>query len=107
TQFELLQLGATVARMVAFRKTGGGMATMAKNTVGLDVLNVNQAEGGGATLEMGKYLTDKLYVGVEKATGEKAQTSAIIQLELGPRTSATVKTGGSNTSAGLKWKYDY
>ena len=62
TQFELLQLGATVARMVAFRKTGGG---------------------------------------------EKAQTSAIIQLELGPRTSATVKTGGSNTSAGLKWKYDY
>ena len=107
TQFELLQLGATVARMVAFRKTGGGMATIAKNTVGLDVLNVNQAEGGGATLEMGKYLTDKLYVGVEKATGEKAQTSAIIQLELGPRTSATVKTGGSNTSAGFKWKYDY
>ena len=107
TQFELLQLGATVARMAAFQKTGGGMTAMAKKTVGLDVLNVNQAEGGGATLEMGKYLTDKLYVGVEKATGEKAQTSAIIQLELGPRTSATVKTGGSNTSAGLKWKYDY
>ncbi|MBQ2516328.1 MAG: translocation/assembly module TamB [Desulfovibrio sp.] len=107
TQFELLQLGATVARMAAFQKTGGGMTAMAKKTVGLDVLNVNQAEGGGATLEMGKYLTDKLYVGVEKATGEKAQTSAIIQLELGPRTSATVKTGGSNTSVGFKWKYDY
>lgn len=107
SQYELLQLGATAARMLTLGATSGGVLDFAKKTLGVDVLNVTQDKNGSARLEMGKYLTDKLYVGVEKDGGTKEQTSGIIQLELGPRTSATVKSSGENTSAGIKWKLDY
>ena len=107
TQYELLQLGATMARMVTFRKTSSGILDFARKGTGLDVINVNQSPEGGAKLEMGKYIADKLYVGVEKETSGSADTSAVIQMELGPHSNASVKTGGKNTSAGVKWRMDY
>ena len=107
TQYELLQLGATMARMMTFHKTSSGILDFAKKGTGLDVINVNQAPDGGAKLEMGKYISDKIYVGVEKETSGSAETSAVIQMELGPHTNATAKTGGENTSAGVKWRLDY
>lgn len=107
TQYELLQLGATMARMVTFRKTSSGILDFARKGTGLDVINVNQSPEGGAKLEMGKYIADKLYVGVEKETLGSADTSAVIQMELGPHSNASVITGGKNTSAGVKWRMDY
>ena len=74
--------------------------------MGLDVLNVSQNDGS-TRLEMGRYIMDNVYVGLEQGTDENSDTSAVIQIELGPRTSATMKTGSDNTSAGLKWKMDY
>lgn len=107
SQFELLRLGATAASFAAFGTTGGsGIANLARQVTGLDVLNFSQ-NNGSAQLELGSYVMDKVYVGVKQDTSESADTTAVIQIELGPRTSATMEAGSGNTSAGLKWKLDY
>lgn len=107
SQFELLRLGATAASFAAFGTTGGnGIANLARQVTGLDVVNFSQ-NNGSAQLELGSYVMDKVYVGVKQDTSENADTTAVIQIELGPRTSATMETGSGNTSAGLKWKLDY
>lgn len=107
SQFELLRLGTTAASFAAFGATGGsGVASFARRITGLDVLNVSQNDGS-TQLEMGSYIMDKVYVGIKQGTEENADTSAVIQIELGPRTSATMETGSGSTSAGLKWKLDY
>ena len=107
SQFELLRLGATAASFAAFGTTGGsGIANLARQITGLDVLNFSQNDGS-AQLELGSYVMDKVYVGVKQDTSENADTTAVIQIELGPRTSATMEAGSGNTSAGVKWKLDY
>ena len=106
SQFELLRLGTTAASFAAFGTTSGGITSLARQVMGLDVLNVSQNDGS-TRLEMGRYIMDNVYVGLEQGTDENSDTSAVIQIELGPRTSATMKTGSDNTSAGLKWKMDY
>ena len=106
SQYELLELGVAVAKLAAFG-TGNGIADAARDVTGLDVLSVGQSEGGGTRLEMGKYVMENVYVGVEKSTGDDDVTAGIVQMELGPRTNANVKSGGGNTEAGLQWKMDY
>lgn len=107
SQFEMLRLGATAASFAAFGSTGGGLTNVARQVTGLDVLNVSQSASGSAQLEMGRYVMDNVYLGVEQETDDDSDTSAVIRIELGPRTTATVKSGSGNTSAGLRWKLDY
>lgn len=107
SQFELLRLGATAASFAAFGAGGGsGMTSLARQAVGLDVLNLSQ-EDGQTQLEMGRYIMDKVYVGVKQGTDEDSDTTGVIQLELGPRSSATMEAGSGNTAVGWKWKLDY
>ena len=54
TQYELLQLGATMPH-VTFRKTSSGILDFARKGTGLDVINVNQSPEGGAKLEWEVY----------------------------------------------------
>ncbi len=105
SQFELLRLGATAASFAALG-SGGGLASFGRNVTGLDVFNLSQNDGS-TRLEMGRYVMDKLYVGVEQGADENSDTSALIQLELGPKTNTSMKSGGGNTSLGLSWKKDY
>ncbi len=107
SQFELLRLGATAASFAAFGAGGGsGMTSLARHAVGLDVLNLSR-EKGHTQLEMGRYIMDKVYVGVKQGTDEDSDTTGVIQLELGPRSSATMEAGSGNTAIGWKWKLDY
>ena len=93
------------------------MLDFTKKALGVDVLRLGTSNtgaagqpgdesAGGTTLEMGKYLTDSIYMGVQQ--GMKPDSTAfIIQLELTPRTSLEVRTEQQNTWGGLKWKYNY
>lgn len=115
SRLEALQLAAAVAQLAGFG-SGGGIFSFTKKALGLDVLrigtsssdNVGDDESGaaGTTLEAGKYITDKLYMGVQQ--GMKADSTAfIIQFELTPRTSLEVRSEQNNTWGGLNWKYNY
>ncbi len=105
SNFEMLRLGASAASLAAFGG-GGGLAALTRQVSGVDVVNISQNDNGDTRLEMGKYVLDKVYVGVEQEGTSSSGTSALIQLELGPKTNANVKSG-SNTSVGLQWKHDY
>lgn len=116
-RLEALQLAGAVAQLAGFGSGGGGVLDFGKKALGVDVLRLGTSNtgaagqpgdesAGGTTLEMGKYLTDSIYMGVQQ--GMKPDSTAfIIQLELTPRTSLEVRTEQQNTWGGLKWKYNY
>lgn len=116
SRFEALQLAAGVAQLAGFG-SGGGLLSSAKKALGVDVLRLgtsaSDAAGepgdmtaGGTTIEMGKYINDMIYMGVQQ--GLKADSTAfIIEIELTPRTNLEIRTEQNNTWGGLKWKYNY
>lgn len=116
-RMEALQLAGAVAQLAGFGSGGGGLLGSAKKALGVDVLRLGSSSSSaagdsgddgasGTTLEMGKYLTDSIYMGVQQ--GMKPDSTAfIIELELTPRTSLELRTEQQNTWGGLKWNYKY
>lgn len=116
SRMEALQLAGAVAQLAGFGG-GSGILGMAKKALGVDVLRLgttsSNAAGepgdqtaGGTTIEMGKYITDMIYMGVQQGM-QPDSTAFIIQLELTPRTNLEIRTEQNNTWGGLQWKYNY
>lgn len=118
-RLENLRLAGAVAQLAGFGSGGAGVFDFARKTLDVDVLRLDsgggsgsQGEGegdlsaGGTRLEMGKYITDMIYVGVQQ--GMKPDSTAfIIQMELTPRLNLELHTEQQDTWGGLSWKYDY
>lgn len=116
-RLEALQLAGAVAQLAGFGSGGGGMLDFTRKALGVDVLRLGTAStgaagepgdqtAGGTTLEMGKYIGDLIYVGVEQ--GMKPDSTAfIIQLELTPRINLELRTEQQDTWGGVRWKYNY
>lgn len=116
SRMEALQLAGAVAQLAGFGG-GSGPLSFAKKALGVDVLRIGTANtgaenqtteetGGGTTLEMGKYINDYIYMGVQQ--GFKADSTAfIIEIELTPRTSFELRTEQNNTWGGIRWKMNY
>lgn len=116
SRMEALQLAGAVAQLAGFGG-GSGPLGLAKKALGVDVLRIgtantgsenqtNEETGGGTTVEMGKYINDYIYMGVQQ--GFKADSTAfIIEIEITPRTNFELRTDQSNTWGGIKWKYNY
>src|SRR3546814_10753554 len=64
---------------------GGGADVLgfARRTLGVDVLRVETAEDNSPALEVGKYLTDEVYVGVKQGADPQS-TAAGVEVELTP-----------------------
>ncbi|WP_374289675.1 translocation/assembly module TamB domain-containing protein [Desulfovibrio desulfuricans] len=120
-RLENLRLAAAVAQLAGFGtgNGGGGVLDSARQALGVDVLRFNstasgagqQGQGGenmaaGSAVEMGKYLTEDIYVGVQQGA-KQGSTAFVIQLELTPRANLEVRTEQQSTKGGLTWKYSY
>lgn len=118
-RLENLRLAAAVAQLAGFGtgNGGGGVLDSARQALGVDVLRFNssgadqQGQSGenmaaGSSVEMGKYLTEDIYVGVQQGT-KQGSTAFVIQLELTPRANLEVRTEQQSTKGGLTWKYNY
>lgn len=117
SRLEALQLAGAVAQLAGFGSGGGGMLDFTRKALGVDVLRLGTSatgaagepgdqSAGGATLEMGKYIGDLIYVGVQQ--GMKPDSTAfIIQLELTPRINLELRTEQQDTWGGVRWKYNY
>ena len=112
--FENLRLAAAVAELAGFGGGGFNVLDVARKTLGVDVLRVGSRttsdEDGNSseesTLEAGKFIGEKLYLGV--AQGMKPDSTAvIIELQMTPHSKAQVRTEQNNTSAGVRWKINY
>lgn len=123
-RFENLRLAAAVAQLAGFGSGsgGGGVLDSARQALGVDVLRFNSSASGangagqsgqggegmaaGSSVEMGKYLTEDIYVGVQQGA-KQGTTAFVIQLELTPKANLELRTEQQSTKGGLTWKYNY
>jgi translocation and assembly module TamB len=107
TPFQAIQLTQTLQRFSG--KGGGGFDPLGKlrSATGLDDIRVDTNEAGESSVGVGKYLTDKVYLEVEKGKGE-ASGAANIEVELTPSISLESKIGqDAQGGAGIFWSRDY
>ena len=109
---QALQLAAGAAELAGFG--GGGVMDLGRRIFGLDVLKFNSDNDGTndsdtsrTSLEMGTYVRDNVYVGVEQGLGKESETDAVVEIELFPGVEAQAKTSSTRTEVGLEWKKNY
>ncbi len=106
TPFQALQL-ARASATLAGKDSGPNVLGMVRDTLGVDALTVNQDEEGGATVGAEKYITDRVYVGVEQGTSPDSR-KVKTEIEVTPNITAKTATGvQSGPSVGVEWRYDY
>lgn len=105
---EALQL-ADAIRTLSNPGKSGGILGKARGTLGLDVFRVGGNGNGveGTTVTGGKYLTDNIYVEVERGlTGEEDKIS--VEVQLTPRISVESELmQDADSNIGIKWRKDY
>lgn len=107
TAFEAAQLANTAAELSGGGIGGFGVLGQIQETLGLDVLRVDQGASGGTTVSAGKYLREGLYVGVEQ--GALASDSNVkVEVDVTSNISVETKIGNDASSdVGVNWKWDY
>ncbi len=113
-RWESLRLAAAVAELAGFGSSGSGVMDFARKASGVDVLRLNSRtttstegeENEETTLEAGKFIGEKLYLGVEQGTRADS-TAVLIELELTPRAKLQMRTERQNTSGNIRWKMNY
>ncbi|MDR1607624.1 MAG: translocation/assembly module TamB domain-containing protein [Deltaproteobacteria bacterium] len=101
-------LGLSVLRLG--ESSGGANNRILQSNSFRDNLNLDNdeepAEATSATIEAGKYLTDRVYVGVEQNLAQNS-TGVRIEVELTPSLKLETKTTTQSSRVGLGWKKDY
>ncbi len=135
SQVETIQLANSI-RELATGGGGGGLdpLTSVRKATGLDVLRVGggqqkssgptasgmsgaelpagankssqDAASSGPTLEAGKYINDRIYVGVEQGATQDS-TGVRVEIELAPSLKLQGKTTPQSSQIGIGWKKDY
>ncbi|TKW60491.1 MAG: hypothetical protein DI628_06200 [Blastochloris viridis] len=105
--FEALKL-AQAARILSGRDGGGpSLLDRARDTLGVDTLDVGSGEEGGVTVTTGKYLTDNVYLSVSQGA-EPENREIKTEIELTPSINANTTVDGVGTQTfGVEWKRDY
>lgn len=106
TAFQQIQL----AQMAASGLTGGGggfdPVGGLRGLLGLDVLEVGQAEEGGAAVSAGKYIGDETFLRVEQGVQDGGRVT--VERELGGGFSVTTEVGRERGGGvGVEWRKDY
>jgi len=108
---QALQLAAGAAELAGFG--GGGVMNLGRRLLGVDVFKLNSDNDGKesdvsrTSLEMGTYVRDNIYVGIEQGIGRESETGAVVEIELLPDLEAQAKATGNKTEFGLEWKKNY
>jgi translocation and assembly module TamB len=119
-----LQLAQIAQALAQISGVGGGFDPLnaLRTGLGLDRLSVGSGEGGrGASVEAGRYVSDRVYVGARQGTSGSGSTQGVVQVDLmkGLKLEATVgqnqpsatgtgsSTDPSGTSVGLRYQFEY
>lgn len=129
---EAIQLAAEVASLSGFGSRGFGVLGEVRQSLGFDVLrfgsmqtgqsrstsrnvgllqpagknNVNADANAIPSLEVGKYVMDNVYVGVEQGMNGDA-TGVRVEIELAPSLNLEGVSTPERSEVGLNWKKDY
>lgn len=129
---EAIQLAAELASLAGFGRGKGGVLGEVRESLGVDVLRFGSIQEGGQrrqqtgrpgllqpgqngnaegaesipALEVGKYVTDDIYVGLEQ--GMNGDASGVrVEIELTPNLNLEGSTTPQGSEIGVNWKKDY
>ena len=107
TPFQAIQLKQTLDRFTGRGGNGFNPLGKLRDLTGLDDIRVDTDDEGEASVGVGKYLTEDVYLELEKGSGEASGT-AKIQVEVAPSINLESKIGqDAQAGAGVTWKWDY
>ena len=109
------------SRLVTLTGVGGGginplMAV--QKSLGLDRLSVGGTSTGGTSIEAGRYVSERVYVGAKQTTSGATQAQVQVDLTKHLKLQATLSTGGGTaqgatpendpgSSIGLSYQFEY
>ena len=115
--FQALQLAYSVNELAG--GYGPDVIGKTRNLLGLDRLGFSGGDGdgksnsdgsddnNGPSITLGKYVTDRVYVGVEQDLTD-AKQDVIVEVNITPNFTVESKAGTkSGAGVGLNWNYDY
>ncbi len=106
TPFQAIQL-ARAASSLTGKGGGGSVLGSVRDALGVDTLNVGQDDDGNTTIGAGKYVTDRVFVGVEQGTTPDSRRIKT-EIELTPDiTAETSANSQGEPTVGVEWRYDY
>jgi translocation and assembly module TamB len=103
---QLVQLASEVDKIGGL-SSGPGILDKLKSSVGIDVLDVSTDKSGAATVSAGRYVDDKIFVGVRQGTNTKT-SRVIIEHDLTKSLKARGEVGADGNSklgVGFEWNY--
>jgi translocation and assembly module TamB len=105
TTAQKIELAGAVASLSG---SGAGALDKARDRLGVDVLSVNEGTDSSTTkLKAGKYVTDRVYVEMEKGA-QKNTGTATVEVEIAPRVRVqTGSKGQGEGKVGIEWRWDY
>lgn len=120
SKIQTIQLAQELANLTGFNTTNTNILGDIRKTIGIDVLNLGSVTKKKTTLsptedqtedipvvELGKYITDTVYVGVEQSYLDTNDTGARVEIELAPNLNLEGRTSTQNEEIGINWKKDY
>ncbi len=105
---EAVQLAQSAATLAGFGGGGPGLIGNLRRSLGIDRLEfVSGADGRGGAVEAGRYVSDRVYVGVEQGIGAN-QSRATVEVDITKNIKAQADVGAdSETRVGVKWELNY
>ncbi len=121
SQFEAIQVATYAGQMLAPTYNPLTMIASTRDALGLQVLRLNSNDTyvtnqsldgeemetsvlNNITLEAGAYLSNQLYLGLERGVKD---TAVRVELELFPNINANARLGTDTSQAGILWKRNY
>jgi translocation and assembly module TamB len=98
---------------------GGGVNPLmaVQKSLGLDRLSVGKTANSGASVEAGRYVSSRVYVGAKQSTAGATQAQVQVDLTKHLKVQATLGTGGTaqgatpeydpGSSIGLSYQFEY
>lgn len=107
TPLQALRLKQTLDRFSGNGGSGFDPLAELRSITGFDDITVDTDDEGETSVGVGKYLTDKVYLEVEKGAGQDSG-AANLQIEVTPSVTVESKVGQeAQTGAGIEWRWDY
>ena len=105
---EAVQLAQSAAALAGVGGGGGGILDRVRRSIGVDRLDFTQGENGkGGAVQAGRYVSDRVYVGVEQGIGAN-QSRAKVEVDITKNLKGTASVGAnSDTQFGLVYEKDY
>jgi translocation and assembly module TamB len=105
---EAVQLAQSAAALAGVGGGGGGILDRVRRSIGVDRLDFTQGENGkGGAVQAGRYVSDRVYVGVEQGIGAN-QSRAKVEIDITKNLKGTASVGAnSDTQFGLTYEKDY